>query len=271
MKKVVPEEGLDFVASGLPFIRERFSTHRAYGEASVEEILGDWLKGAQELPAGILETMIFFNRGDHFEAKPLPAEAQWAPAFAVCVADYDGDGHEDVFLSQNFFAMESDTTRCDAGRGLWLKGDGRGNLTAVAGQQSGVKVYGEQRGAALCDYDGDGRVDLAVTQNGAETKLFHNVGARPGLRVKLNGPPGNPQGIGAQIRLMFGRRSGTVREIHAGSGYWSQDCAVQVLGTPESPTRIWIRWPGGKSTTGPIPAGAKEISVDEGGQVTVRR
>ncbi|PYK97263.1 MAG: hypothetical protein DME19_16945 [Verrucomicrobia bacterium] len=94
-------------------------------------------------------------------------------------------------------------------------------MSAVSGQESGVKVYGEQRGAALCDYDGDGRVDLVVTQNGAQTKLYHNVGARPGLRVRLKGPAGNPRGIGAQLRLMFGPRPGPVRELHAGSGYWS--------------------------------------------------
>ena len=269
MKRVVPEEGLDFVAKGLPFMRERFSTHRAYGEASVEEILGDWMKGARELRAGGLETMIFLNRGDHFEAKPLPAEAQWAPAFAVCVGDYDGDGNEDLFLSQNFFAVNSESSRCDAGRGLWLRGDGKGNLQAVSGQESGVKVYGEQRGAALCDYDGDGRVDLAVTQNGAETKLYHNVGARPGLRVKLNGPSGNPAGIGAQLRLIFGQRAGPLRELHAGSGYWSQDSAIEVLGTPQPPTAIQIRWPGGRVTTSDIPESAKEISVDHEGKLTV--
>src|SRR6266480_3005192 len=206
-----------------------------------------------------LASMVFLNRGDHFEGRALPAEAQWAPAFAVCVGDYDGDGKEDVFLSQNFFAMNAESSRSDAGRGLWLKGDGKGNLQAVRGQESGVKVYGEQRGAALCDYDGDGRVDLVVTQNGAETKVYHNVGGKPGLRVRLKGPAGNPRGIGAQLRLMFGQRAGAVRELHAGSGYWSQDSAVQVLGTPESPTRIWIRWPGGKSTTSPIPAEAKEL------------
>src|SRR5437016_1282676 len=200
--------------------------------------------------------MMFLNRGDHFEARALPAEAQLAPAFAVCVGDFDGDGNEDVFLSQNFFAVNPDSPRCDAGRGLWLRGDGTGKLTAVSGQESGIKVYGEQRGAAVCDYDGDGRVDLVVTQNGAETKLYHNVVARPGLRVRLKGPPGNPQGAGAQMRLRFGQRQGPVREIHAGSGYWSQDGAVQVLGTPEPPTQIWLRWPGGQVTTSAIPENA---------------
>ncbi len=28
--------------------------------------------------------------------------------FGVCVADMDGDGHEDVFLSQNFFATPAE-------------------------------------------------------------------------------------------------------------------------------------------------------------------
>ena len=131
----------------------------------------------------------------------------------------------------------------------------------MTGQETGVKVYGEQRGAALCDYDGDGRVDLAVTQNGAETKLYHNVGARPGLRIRLKGRAGNPRGVGGQIRLKFGDRFGPAREIHAGSGYWSSDGAVQVLGTPEPPTQIQIRWPGGRITTTDIPRNAREIEV----------
>ena len=133
----------------------------------------------------------------------------------------------------------------------------------MPGPESGVRIYGEQRGAALCDYDGDGRVDLAVAQNGAETKLYHNVGARPGLRVRLQGPPGNPQGIGAVMWLRFGNQNGPGREVHAGSGYWSQDSLVQVLATPATPSAIIVRWPGGKLTTNFIPPAVTEISVSE--------
>jgi len=194
-------------------------------------------------------------------SRPLPREAQFAPAFGIAVGDFDNDGNEDVFLAQNFFATLHNTSRYDAGRGLWLKGDGAGNFTPVSGQESGVKVYGEQRGCALSDYDHDGRVDLVISQNGAATKLYHNVGAKPGYRVRLKGPEANPAGIGAAIRLYFGERAGPVRELHAGSGYWSQDSAVQVMGSPEPPTRIWVRWPGGKTVTKDLAPNTREIEV----------
>ncbi len=71
------------------------------------------------------------------------------------------------------------------------------------------------------------------------------------------------------MRLNYGGRSGPVREVHAGSGYWSQDSAVAVLSTPQPPTQIWVRWPGGQVTTNDVPTDAKEISVDHGGQLLV--
>jgi hypothetical protein len=271
MAAEVPERDLRAVGAALPWVQEKMKTFEAYGGASAQEIFGPALDEATVLSANTLESMVFFNRGDHFEAAPLPREAQFTVGLGVCVADLDGDGNEDIFLSQNFFATTPETMRNDAGRGLWLRGDGKGTLKAVSGQESGVKIYGEQRGCALSDFDGDGRVDLVVTQNGNQTKLYRNVGAKPGLRVRLLGPPGNPSGIGAILRPGFGEGWGPAREIHAGSGYWSQDSPVQVLGTPAELTRIRVRWPGGKTTESAVPSGAREIQVDTNGTVVVRR
>jgi hypothetical protein len=278
----VPRRMRDALVKAYPPLLGRYPTYKTYCEATMAQVLGTLPKPAGKVEARTLASMVFFNRTNHFEGVALPYEAQIAPAFAVNVGDFDGDGNEDIFLSQNFFELASSAAsmsipvedagrRLDAGRGLWLRGTGGGRLEAVPGRKSGILVYGEQRGAALCDFDGDGRVDLAVSQNGAETKLYQNVLGKPGLRVRLAGPPGNPDGMGATLRLVFGGRYGAAREIHGGSGYWSQDSAVQVLGCPETPIQIWIRWPGGKTTTSPIPAGAKEITVDTGGNITVSR
>ncbi len=267
LRNFAPERMLDAVSRAVPRLAERFPTHEAWGGAGIDEVLGEWRNLARHVEVVWLESTLFLNRGDHFEVRVLPAQAQFAPAFAVGIADADGDGNEDVFLSQNFFDVDLDTSRLDAGRGLWLHGDGRGHLSAVRGQDCGVCVYGEQRGAALSDFDGDGRVDLVVTQNRSETKLFRNVGAKPGLRVRLDGPPGNPCAIGAVIQLMFGNTFGPAHEIHAGSGYWSQDSATVVLGTPSPPTAIRIRWPGGRVTEGRLPPNARSIRVSAAGDV----
>lgn len=212
-----------------------------------------------------MASTVFLRRGQRFEAVPLPAEAQFAPAFAPVVADFDGDGREDLFLSQNCFALRPEEPRLDAGRGLWLRGDGRGNFSPVPGQQSGLRIHGEQRGAAVADFDGDGRPDLAVAQNSGETKLFRNLGGRPGLTVRLQGPAENPTAVGASLRLITVAGRGPVREIHAGSGYLSQDSATQVLPAPETPREIWVRWPSGKETVTPVRSGAKAVIINGDG------
>ena len=191
----------------------------------------------------------------------LPSPAQWSPAFAPCVADFNGDGQEDLFLSQNFFATEPETARYDAGRGLCLLGSGSGDFKPMSSLESGIAIDGEQRGTAVADFDADGRPDLAVAQNGSQTQLLHNQAAQPGLRVRFQGPPTNPAGIGAVIRLRFGDTVGPARECRAGAGYWSQDSAVLVLATPTPPTAAEVTWPGGAKTTTPIPANTRELRI----------
>ncbi len=263
LNKVVPWQRLDTLARTLPLLLASFPTHRAFGQAGMTEILGERLSVAKVLDAAWLETTVFLNRGTNFIARPLPILAQAAPAFGVCVGDFDGDGHEDIFLAQNFFAVPVETPRCDAGVGLWLRGDGHGNFTAMSAAESGVRIFGEQRGAALADYDGDGRVDLLVGQNGQQTKLFHNTRARPGLRVQLIGPAQNPRAIGAVLRLGDLSGAGAAREVQAGSGYWSQNSGVQVMYAPVGAAHLSIRWPGGGVTNLNVQANDRDITVSQ--------
>ena len=271
LKALVPERQMDFLARSMPFLRTRFDSNMKFGRASVPEILGDKWPTAQRLSASWLESAVFLNRGDRFEVRVLPADAQMSPAFAVCAQDFDGDGRQDLFLSQNFFSAQPDTPRLDAGRGLLLRGDGRGGFQPVPGQQSGLLIYGEQRGAAAADFDRDGRVDIVVTQNGAETKLYRNATAKPGLRVRLSSGAGNRDAVGAVLRVEQGGVPGPASEVHAGSGYWSHDSVMQVMALRDGPGRLMVRWPGRGATTNDIPSGAREVLVEAGGKLSVVR
>jgi hypothetical protein len=258
---LVPLNSYARLRVAMPDLASRVRTFASFASANVDAVLGPAASRVQRLEAVTMDNMVFLNRGDHFEAVPLPSEAQLAPAFFAGVADFDGDGNEDVFLSQNFFPTSIGTPRYDSGRSLLLLGDGKGGFKPMPGAASGLVVYGDQRGAAYADYDGDGRLDLAVSQNGAATRLFHNRGAKPGLRVRVQGSPSNPDGVGAQMRIVYQDHMGPVREIQAGSGYWSQNGAVQVFGLAATPTAVWVRWPGGAVSRVPVPAGAREVVV----------
>ena len=63
------------------------------------------------------------------------------------------------------------------------------------------------------------------------------------------------------MRVIYGAAMGPVREVQAGSGYWSQNGAVQVLGLSAVPTAIWVRWPGGAVTRTAVPSGARELTI----------
>lgn len=266
LRGLAPLNSFPRVRVAIPDLPSRASTFAAYADATVDRVLGPQAGKVDRKPIVTLDHMMLLNRGSHFDAIPLPAEAQLSPAFYAGIADFDGDGFEDVFLSQNFFPTAVGIPRYDAGRGLLLRGDGEGRLEPIPGNRSGILVYGDQRGAAYADFDADGRLDIAVSQNGAATRLFRNREAKPGLRVRLRGQAPNPDAVGAQLRVVYGDRMGPVREIHAGSGYWSQNGAVQVLGLAATPTAVWVRWPGGSQSRVAVPSGRREIVMTQGAE-----
>lgn len=255
----VPYKGFMEMGEAMRYLRKRIKTFERYAQRSVREIVGEGrYEGARTEEVTALSHMVFLNEGEgsdvRFEGHPLPWWSQLSAGFAPTVADLDGDGRQDVLLSQNFFATQVKIPRQDGGRSLWLRGDGRGHFTPVKGQESGLLVYGEQRAAPVADVGGDGRLDVLVTQNGAETKLFRNVGAAPGIRVRLEGPSENRRGVGAVVRLRYAEGGrGPATPITAGSSYWSQQGRAVVLGRGgRSVQAVQVRWPDGTRTEQPV-------------------
>jgi hypothetical protein len=258
-----PLEPFTRLAGALLPVRDHVRSFTDYSRVTVDELLKMVGGSAIRLGATTYDHMVFLNRGATFEARPLPAQAQMAPAFGVVVADFDGDGAEDLFLAQNFSPTDQETPRFDAGAGLVLLGDGRGEFRPLSVGESGVSVLGDGRGAAAGDFDGDGRVDLAVAQNGAAATLWRNATGRAGQWVRVDGGADNPWGFGAVLRVVRGDRRGRAVAVRGVAGYWSADSPRVVL-HPERGDSIWIRWPGGREATYPSPD-AKGVVITAAG------
>ncbi len=261
--KRVPVRGRLALAKVLPWVAGMYPTLRAVGPADVQAMLEPAGHTPTMLKLNTLDTTLFLNTGESLEKVDLPAEAQFAPTFGCSVADFDGDENEDIYLAQNFFNVDSESSRHDAGLGLVMLGDGQGGFRTLSSTESGVANLGHARGSVVSDFNGDGRVDLLTAQNNDRVKLHLNLTGRPGLRVRLKGAGENVQAIGASIRLGQNGSLGPKREIRLGSGYWSQDGLVQLFVVGDSKAKLHIRWADSSIATVPVPAGAKAIVISQ--------
>ncbi len=246
------------VAAALPWVAPAFPTHADYGGATLDAVLGPAAKTARRVSPRTDRSMVWLNRGDHFEPVVLPAAAQFAPVMALAAADFDGDGNEDLFLSQNFFATDAETSRQDAGTGTWLRGDGHGGFVAMGPRETGVRIDGEGRGVAMGDFDGDGAPDLAAAQFHGETRLLRNLRAAEFRTVRFD--PTLPNGgVGTRVRMKRGSDWGAAREFRAGNGSGNQDAARLAFGGTGEPTALRITWADGREETRPWPGGREAV------------
>ena len=246
----------------LPILRQHVRTYREFSERSAEDIFGPVLSGAADHEVTHWQTTVFMNRESHYEVVPLAVEAQWSPAFAPVAGDFNGDGRIDLFLSQNFFAVASGYPRLDSGRGLLLLANESHELVPQSTQHSGIRIYGSQRASVAADFNLDGRLDLAVTQNAGPVVHLENQSAGVGLRVELRTEHANTFAIGANVRAQYRDGSlGPAAAVVAGSGYWSQNSLAPLLAPRSEIEKVHVNWPGGTDTTVVVPPGAQTVRI----------
>ncbi len=108
------------------------------------------------------------------------------------------------------------------------------------------------RGAAYADMDGDGDLDVIMTQIAGPPKLLRNDQntGHHWLRVRLESPPPNTGAIGARVRL-HGAGGIQERAVGATRSYLSQTELPVTFGLGEigDPVRLDVLWPDGSRQT----------------------
>ena len=260
----LPMHGLGTLAGAVPELRERFKSHRAFAMAHLGDVLGPNADRMKRVVAHWNLPVVLLHRADHWDVRPLPWPAASSASWGIAIADWNGDGHEDLFVAQNDFHQNHGQTRDDAGLGLVLLGDGGGAFQPLSSRASGIRILGEGRAVAVADPDADGRPDLFVTTVEGPTLAYRNRTGRPGLRVRLMGPPGNPLAAGARVRWTHdaSRKAGPAREWHLGSGHGGCDSAIHVIARPvDGDGTLDVTWPGGRTQRVAAPKDARGVRI----------
>ena len=200
---------------------------------------------------------LYLNNGDgtfQFGTNPsgLGAPSLLYVGFGTAFFDADNDGDSDLYVT-NGHVMDDIEAYSDSityrERDFLFVNDGRGRF-AERGQEAGTffREVDVGRGVAVLDYDGDGRLDVALTRNGGRARLLHNETTSPNhwLSVRLQGRKSNRDGIGAWITATGGGKR-RVAERRGGSSYLSaSEGAVHFgLGSSPAPLDLEVRWPSG--------------------------
>lgn len=128
-------------------LKKKFIFSKDYAGRRLDEVFDEDLLGnAVSLQFRHPLTSVLVNEGNfNFTLSALPEEAQVSPVYGIETMDINQDGHTDIVLGGNLFAVKPEIGRYDALHGLVLLGDGSGKFEPVSGGQSGLRIDGEVR------------------------------------------------------------------------------------------------------------------------------
>ena len=169
--------------------------------------------------------------------------------FGVAFLDLDNDADLDIAVANghiihNVEAWGRGTTFRQ--RNQIFRNDGAGRFEEVVA--SGLDVVRSSRGLSAGDLDGDGDLDLVVSNSNEEIEVYRNdtAVAPRWVQVDLVGGPGGV-GVGAAVTLTVdGRRR--AREVRTASSYLSQNATTLHFGTGAAAAvlEVEVRWPDGR-------------------------
>lgn len=234
------------------------------------------------------QNILHLNQGNLFfsDISQLAGISKTDWSWSVLASDFDNDGSRDIFVSNGYWRdlfdgdigqrlrqnMEANASKYATAEEYFTK-----NFKEFIGLYNQIKVRDYlfrnngnlqfedvskkwgfsdstfSNGAAVADFDNDGDLDLVINNLNEEASLYENIINKNQhfLKVQLNGPGKNRDGIGAKVSIYYNGDKQQFFQQKIVRGYLSSNESLVHfgLGKTERIDSITVRWPGGNSNT----------------------
>jgi len=191
--------------------------------------------------------------------------------FGVKFFDYDNDGWLDLFVANghildNISAVHPEVEYAE--RNLVLRNMGGGRFEDVSARMGRALDRKEvSRGLAIADFDNDGDMDVAISNNGQSGVLLRNEQGhkRSWIAFQLIGRESSRDAVGAKVFVEHnGMRQ--VRMVKGGTSYLStSDARVYFgLGDDKFVDKVEVDWPSGRKEVVGRLRGGRVYAIEEG-------
>ncbi|MEQ1796833.1 MAG: VCBS repeat-containing protein [Lacibacter sp.] len=252
------------------------------------DVSGFWAIVDSGFQKQYMHNVLHLNHGNGFfsDVSQMAGISKTEWSWATLASDFDNDGYRDIFVA-NGYRRDLFDGDIQQKQDMYVRANMNKYSSAAEMFEKGFKEYMDiydpikvrnylfrnegglkfenvseawgfkdstfSNGAAVADFDNDGDLDLVINNLDGVSDLYENIDQSKNnyLRLKLDGPDQNKDGIGAKVSLYYDGRLQQFFQQKTVRGYLSSNDPVVHFGVGKKDKidSAVIVWPDGKSNT----------------------
>ena len=173
--KSFPVATRDEIFDQMPTLYKKFGSYASYADAQLPDIFTkEQLAISKTISVKTVKSVFLRNDGNKkLRMQPLPQQAQISMVNGLVATSLRNNGINDLILAGNFYPWRVQQGPLDAGIGLVLHNDGKGNFTPGVFAQTGLDISGDVRNLISVKTN-KGLLLIAVKNNSAVQVIKEN-------------------------------------------------------------------------------------------------